>query len=98
MADQAEARDVREGMHGKAILADELRSARTGEAPVPAWPVMISAALLFSVVIDFTAALIHAGSAFSLLMAVEITPVPRALVSTSASPGFAPSLARTCRG
>ena len=57
-----------------------------------------SAARLFNVVIDCTAASIHAGSAFPLLIAVEITPVPIALVNSKASPGMAPPLVRIFLG
>ena len=51
---------------------------------------MSSAAALFSMVIEATAASIHSWRALPFLMAVEITPVPRGLVSSKRSPGCAP--------
>ena len=45
-------------------------------------PVITSAAALFKVVIDFTAASIHSCLATPFLIAVEITPVPSALVNS----------------
>src|SRR5262249_60596119 len=48
--------------------------------PAPTYSAMISAPALFSVVIDFPAASIHSCLATPFLIAVEITPVPIALV------------------
>jgi hypothetical protein len=53
--------------------------------------VTASAAFLFSVVIEWVAASIQDCSAFPFLIAVEITPVPSALVRISLSPAFAPA-------
>src|SRR5438876_10874539 len=93
----------------------ELRSAWTGDAPVPtrataglrstAWPVAVStclvitpAAALFRVVIERTAASIHDCIALSFLIAVEITLVPRALVSSRRLLALAHELARISLG
>ena len=56
--------------------------------------VMISAAVLFSVVIERVAASIQDCFAVPFLIAVEITPVPSALVNSRRSPGWAPPLVK----
>ena len=77
----------------------------TAELRSTAWPVAVStclvitpAAALFRVVMERTAASIHDCFALSFLIAVEITPVPRALVSSRRSPALAPELARILLG
>src|SRR5256885_1222333 len=60
--------------------------------------VITSAEALFNVVIETTAASIHAGLATPFLIAVEITPVPKGLVSSRRSPDFAPPLFSTRSG
>ena len=62
----------------------------------PGDEVTTSAAALFSVVMERTASRIQANSALPRLIAVEITPVPIALVKMSRSPACAPLLARIC--
>ena len=64
----------------------------------PGDEVTISAAVLFSVVMERTASRTHTASALPRLIAVEITPVPIALVKTRRSPAVAPLLASTCCG
>src|SRR5436190_9662470 len=89
----------------------ELRSTGRAGAPVPTWllpatspvldqspRVITSAAVLFNVVIENTAASIHACFATPFLMAVEITPVPIDLVSSRRSPACAPPFFRTLLG
>ncbi len=107
VADQAEAGDVGQGVDWSLVVgrwplaeAAELCSAWAGGTPAPAWAVvmqnavMTSAAVLFSVVIERVAASIHDCFAVPCLMAVEITPVPSALVNSRRSPGWAPPLVK----
>src|SRR5437773_3793474 len=77
---------------GRWSLAAELGSAGRTRASAPTWfAVITSAAVLFRVVMDFTAASIQACSATPFLIAVEITPVPSAFVSSKQSPAWAPA-------
>ena len=61
-------------------------------------PTNTSAARRLSVVIEPTAAAIDCSVARSNLSAVAISPVPSRLVSSSASPAFAPAFASTRAG
>src|SRR2546430_11208223 len=61
-------------------------------------PVITSAAVLFRVVIDATAPWIQDCLAVPFFIAVEITPVPRAFVSSNTSLGLAPEFGSTRRG
>ncbi len=108
VADEAEAGDVGQGVDGRWSLvvgrwpeAAELRSAGRPRAAVPTWfvveqnAVMTSLAVLFSVVIERVAASIQDCLAVPFLIAVEMTPVPSALVNSKRSPGWAPPLVNT---